>query len=226
MKGWTLAFDLDGTLIDTAPDLIGATNFVMRELGLDAVGEADLRPRISYGSRHLIETGLKLHGVAKSEAEVDALLDSMLAFYADNIAVHSRPFEDMVTTLEGFRAEGAQLVVCTNKKEDLSRRLLSALDLDRLFVAIAGRDTFPVCKPDPRHLTGVIKGVGGNASRAIMIGDSDVDIETAKAARIPVVGVTFGYSVEPVAAHTPDVIVEHYREMASAVRGLVGRGPV
>lgn len=223
MKGWTLAFDLDGTLIDTAPDLIGATNFVMRELGLDQVAEADLRPRISYGSRHLIETGLKLRGMPKTEAEVDSLLDRMLAFYAENIAVHSRPFEDMVHTLESFRADGAQLVVCTNKKEDLSRRLLSELGLDRLFVSIAGRDTFPVCKPDPRHLTGIIERVGGTASRAIMIGDSDVDIETAKAARIPVVGVTFGYSVEPVATHTPDVIIDHYRELGDAVRSLVER---
>jgi phosphoglycolate phosphatase len=223
MRGWTLAFDLDGTLIDTAPDLIGATNYIMRELGLDEVPAGELRPQISYGSRHLIVTGLKLRGLPKSEAEIDALLDRFLDFYADNIAVHSRPFEDMVATLEAFHGLGARLVVCTNKKEDLSRRLLGQLGLDRLFLSVAGRDTFPVCKPDPAHLTGVIAHVGGDPARAVMIGDSDVDIETAKAARIPVVGVSFGYSVHPVRSLGADVVIDHYRELDGAIRGIVGR---
>ena len=223
MRGWTLAFDLDGTLVDTAPDLIGATNFVMRGLGLDAVQESDLRSQISYGSRHLIATGLKIRGVSKTEAEIDTLLDCMLDYYAENIAVHSRPFEDMVATLDGFQRDGARLVVCTNKKEDLSRRLLGQLGLDRLFLSIAGRDTFAVCKPDPGHLTGIIERVGGDPGRAIMVGDSDVDIDTAKAARIPVVGVTFGYSVHPVSTLGADVVVDHYRDLTGAIRGIVGR---
>lgn len=222
MRGWTFAFDLDGTLIDTAPDLIRATNHVMIRLDLEPVPESALRPQISYGSRHLIATGLKLRGVAKTEAEIDALLDVMLDYYGDNIAVASRPFEQMVATLESFAAEGAGLVVCTNKKEDLSRRLLGQLKLDHMFKEIAGRDTFPVCKPHPAHLTGVIDRVGGDPRRAVMIGDSDVDIETAKAARIPVVGVSFGYSVHPVETLGADVVIDHYRELDGAIRGILG----
>ena len=223
MRGWTFAFDLDGTLIDTAPDLIRATNHVMSRLGVEAVPETVLRPQISYGSRHLIATGLKLRKVDKTEAELDGLLDVMLDYYADNIAVASRPFDDMVATLERFDSEGAQLVVCTNKKEDLSRRLLRQLKLDRLFKEIAGRDTFPVCKPHPAHLTSVIERVGGDSRRAVMVGDSDVDIETAKAARIPVVGVTFGYSVHPVHTLGADVVIDHYRDLDGAIRGILAR---
>jgi phosphoglycolate phosphatase len=222
MRGWTLAFDLDGTLIDTAPDLIGATNHVISALDLEPIPESVLRPRISYGSRHLIATGLKLRGVAKSEAELDGLLEKMLAHYAENIAVASRPFDDMVSTLEAFHREGARLVVCTNKREHLSRRLLGALGLDRLFLTVAGVDTFPVCKPDPGHLTGVIAHVGGDPRRAVMVGDSDVDIETAKAAGIPVVGVTFGYSVQPVGTLGADAVIDHYRELDGVIRGIVG----
>lgn len=220
MRGWTFAFDLDGTLIDTAPDLIGATNYTLAGIGLEPVPESALRPQISYGSRHLIATGLKIRNVTKTEPELDALLEVMLAYYADNIAVSSRPFEDMVATLEGFGAHGAQLVVCTNKKEDLSRRLLRQLKLDGLFKDIAGRDTYSVCKPHPDHLTKVIERVGGDPRRAIMIGDSDVDIETAKAARIPVVGVTFGYSVHPVHSLGADVVIDHYRDLDGAIRTI------
>ncbi len=223
MRGWTFAFDLDGTLVDTAPDLISATNFVMRELGLPPVPTEHLRSQISYGSRHLIATGLKLHQRPCTEAELDRLLDVMLDHYAENIAVHSRPFEDTQATLERFHSAGARLVVCTNKKEDLSRRLLGELGLDRLFQSIAGRDTFAVCKPDPAHLTGVIARVGGDASRAVMVGDSDVDVETAKAAGIPVVGVSFGYSVQPMHTLGADVVIDHYRELDDAMRRLLAR---
>jgi phosphoglycolate phosphatase len=223
MRGWTFAFDLDGTLIDTAPDLIRATNHVMTSLDLEPVPESVLRPQISYGSRHLIATGLKLRAASKTEAEIDRLLDLMLGYYAENIAVASRPFEAMVTTLERYEAEGVRLVVCTNKKEDLSRRLLGELKLDRLFLDVAGRDTFPVCKPHPAHLTQIVERVGGDARRAVMIGDSDVDIETAKAAGVPVVGVTFGYSVHPVRSLGADAVIDHYRELDGALCGIVDR---
>jgi phosphoglycolate phosphatase len=223
MRGVTLAFDLDGTLIDTAPDLIAATNSVMQALELAPIPESELRPRISYGSRHLIATGLKLRGIAKTEAEIDALLERMLAYYADNIAAYSRPFESLIDALDGFSGQGATLVVCTNKREHLSRRLLGELGLLARFADVAGVDTFPVCKPDPGHLTGIIARSGGDPRRAIMIGDSDVDIETAKAARIPVVGVTFGYSTAPIRTLGADIVIDHYRDLPAAVRELLPR---
>jgi len=224
MQGWTFVFDLDGTLIDTAPDLIRATNYIMQAEGLAPHPPATLRPTISFGARKLIIRGLEMHGHTRSRADIDALLARFLDYYADNIAVESRPFEALVDTLETLARSGARLAVCTNKVERLSRILLAQLRLDTHFAAITGRDTFPVCKPDPAHLTGAIEMAGGDRDRAIMIGDSEVDITTAKAAGIPVVAVTFGYPATPVEDLAPDAIIGHYGELEDVARRLIARG--
>jgi beta-phosphoglucomutase-like phosphatase (HAD superfamily) len=122
MRGLTLVFDLDGTLVDTAPDLIRAANHVLASEGLPAIAGDELRPAISFGARQMLATGLKVHGIRRSEAELDGLLDRFLAFYEANIAVESRPFPGIVEVLDHFRAEGAVIAVCTNKREQLSRR--------------------------------------------------------------------------------------------------------
>jgi phosphoglycolate phosphatase len=122
------------------------------------------------------------------------MLAEFLRHYEANIAAESRPFPGAVAALERFAAQGARLAVCTNKREYLSRRLLEALQIDGYFAAIAGRDTFAASKPDPGHLTGVIALAGGTPSRAIMVGDSEVDLKTAKAASVPMVLVSFGYA--------------------------------
>ncbi len=224
LNGWTLAFDLDGTLIDTAPDLIGAANHILGTLDLEPVPLDALRPTISFGSRNILIQALAMRGRRYPDAEIDALLERFLVYYEANIARHSRPFEQMVDCLERLSAGGARLVVCTNKLEHLSRRLLSELAVDGLFGAITGRDTFPVCKPDPGHLVGAIAKVGGDARRAIMVGDSEVDIATAKAAKVPVIAVTFGYPAVPVADLDPEAIVHHYSQMHAAVERLAAGG--
>ena len=223
MQGLTIVFDLDGTLVETAPDLIAATNHVMRLAGLPPVPLAAIRPAISFGSRVMIETGFRLHGRTAIAAEIDGLQQHFLTYYAENIAVGSHAFPGLEAALEQLAARGARLAVCTNKQERMSRRLLDALGLSRHFQAIAGRDTFPVFKPDPGHLTGVIAQAGGNPHRAIMVGDSATDIKTARAAGIPVIGVPFGYTDVPIRDLGPDAVIEHYRELGAAVERVHSR---
>jgi phosphoglycolate phosphatase len=217
MQGMTIAFDLDGTLVDTAPDLLRANTHTLSAHGLGPVPDSLVLPKISFGSREMILAGLRYHDVSLPAAEVDVLWRRFLAYYEANLAVDSRPFPGVVAAIERIRSEGARCVVCTNKLEAPARRLLDALDLSRHFTAVAGRDTFPVCKPDPAHLTGVIRTGGGDPRRAVMVGDSDVDIATAKAAGIPVVAVTFGYVHAPVASFAPDVVIDHYDELHAAL---------
>ena len=220
MKDLTVVFDLDGTLVDTAPDLVGATNHALADIGLAPVAAGLLRPWISFGARRMIVEALAASGQPKPDAEVDRLLDLFLLYYEANIARESRPYPGVVTAIETLRAGGARLAVCTNKREGLSRALLSALSLDHLFHALAGRDTFPVHKPHPEHLLGAIRLAGGSPLRALMVGDSEVDVATAKAASVPVVAVSFGYTQVPVASLTPDRLIHHYDHLLAAVGDL------
>lgn len=220
MQGLTIAFDLDGTLVETAPDLIRATNHVLAIAGLAPVPAANLRGIISFGARAMIEHGLTLHGAALPASRVDELLARFLEHYADNIAAESHPYPGLEMALTALADQGANLVVCTNKQEALSRKLLDALGLTGHFAAIAGRDTFPVYKPHPDHLTGAIRMAGGDPRRAIMVGDSDTDIQTARAAGIPVIGVPFGYTDIPIHDLAPDIVIEHYRDLGAAVERL------
>jgi phosphoglycolate phosphatase len=218
MRDLTIVFDLDGTLVDTAPDLVAAANHVLGHVGLPSVDTQTLRPYIGHGARVMIE---RATAVAKlSEAEHERLLERFLDYYSANIAVDSRPFEGAVDALERFKAAGAKLAVCTNKREGMSRLLLDALDLSRFFSAIAGRDTLPNSKPHPGHLLGTIDLAGGDPSRAVMIGDSNVDIATAKAAGVPVIAVSFGYTDTPVEDFAPDAVIDHYRELEPAIAAL------
>jgi phosphoglycolate phosphatase len=221
MRDLTLVFDLDGTLVDTAPDLIASTNHVLDHLGLPRVDAETLRPLVGHGARHMIEKSMGPAGEKFTQVEHDALLARYLDYYGRHIADGSRPFDGCVAALDQFRASGAKLAVCTNKNERLSRLLLDALDLTRYFDAVAGRDTLPEAKPHPGALLGTITLAGGNKERAVMIGDSGVDVATAKAAGVPVIGVSFGYTETPVRAFAPDVVIDHYRELAPAIARLM-----
>ena len=222
----TIVFDLDGTLVDTAPDLAAATNHALAFAGLKPMTVAELRPFIGYGSRVMLDAGLRHHGLSLQEQEVGGLHEQFFAFYADHVAVSSRPYAGVRELLEALRLAGARLAVCTNKYEHLSRTLLRQLGLESLFGTIAGRDTFPMCKPNPGHLTGTIQSVGGRIERAVMVGDSEVDILTAKAANVPCIAVTFGYTPRHVRDFAPDVIIDDYRQfMAALARVLPDPSP-
>lgn len=220
MRDLTLVFDLDGTLVDTAPDLVAATNHVLEHVGLPPVDAQSLRPFIGNGARFMIERATHDAVPKLGPEDHERLLQRFLDYYGRNIAVDSAPFEGTVAALEGFRDAGAKLAVCTNKMEAMSRLLLDTLDLTRFFQAIAGRDTLSHSKPHPEHLLGAIRMAGGNPQHAVMIGDSKVDIATAKAANVPVIGVSFGYTDEPLEKFAPDAMIDHYRDLEAAIAAV------
>ena len=212
-----VVFDLDGTLADTAPDLIGTLNAIMSREGLPAVPLAAARDMIGAGARALVERGFEAAGRELTPARSDALFRDFLAHYAENLCIHSRLFDNLVPALNALEREGFRLAVCTNKVEGHSVRLIEALGLGGRFAAICGRDTFPYSKPDARHLLLTIERAGGDPARAVMVGDSKTDIDTAKAAGIPVVAVTFGYTDIPVRNLSPEAVIDDFAELVAAV---------
>ena len=213
-------FDLDGTLADTAPDLIAVLNMIMAQEGLPAVAEASARDMIGAGSRALIERGFEAAHRELTPARSDELFRLFLALYAEHLCVHSTLFPNVADALDALASAGYRLAVCTNKVELHSRRLLEALGIADRFVAICGRDSFPWCKPDPRHLTLTIEMAGGDPARAVMVGDSKTDIDTAKAAGIPVVAVPFGYTEVPVSELSPDAVIDDFADLVGAIARL------
>jgi phosphoglycolate phosphatase len=216
----TIVFDLDGTLIDTAPDLISTLNLTLAREGMAAVPYAEARKMIGGGARGMIEKALVAEGRADVKADLDRMFGDFVAHYAAHIADHSRPFPLLEATLDRLAADGYRLAVCTNKLEWLSVRLLDTLDLTRHFAAICGQDTFGMQKPDPEVLRRTIVKAGGAPDRAIMVGDSGTDVRTARAAALPVIAVTFGYSEVPVETLQPDRLISSYGELEAAIRGI------
>jgi len=218
----TLVFDLDGTLVDTAPDLIGALNYVLDREGIAPVPLAKARNMIGAGARKLIERGLELEDRSMSVDDINRLMKDFVAYYADHIADESRPFEGLETALDELEAQGFRFAVCTNKLEWLSKLLLDRLDLSRRFAAICGADTFGVSKPDPVILQQTLARAGASLSGAIMVGDAGPDVGVARRAGIPVIGVEFGYTDVPIAELKPDRLIGHFRELPAAVNSLIG----
>jgi phosphoglycolate phosphatase len=214
----TIVFDLDGTLIDTAPDLIDTLNFILAQEGLPALPYATARNMIGAGAKVLIERALAVEGRAANE--IDRLYKAFIAHYAAHIADRSRPFPKVEVTLEGLTAAGHRLAVCTNKLEWLSVRLLQTLELAQHFAAICGQDTFGVQKPDPEIFRRTVLRAGGEPARSLMVGDSGTDIRTARAARVPVVAVDFGYTEVPIETLDPDRIVSSFAELPAAIVDL------
>jgi phosphoglycolate phosphatase len=215
-------FDLDGTLADTAPDLIATLNAILAREGLPPLGLADGRNMIGHGARAMIERGLEAARREVTPDRLDELYRLFLAHYADHLCEQTTLFPGVVEALDALEADGFRFAVCTNKVEAHSVKLLQALGLAHRFRAICGRDTFPHIKPDPRHLTMTIAAAGGTPARAVMIGDSRTDIATAQAAGIPVVGVTFGYTDVPVRDLQPDMVIDDFDELPGLVARWMG----
>jgi len=222
-KNPTIVFDLDGTLVDTAPDLISALNFVLRREGLPPVPLASARNMIGAGARKLIERGLEAEGRAMTVKDIDRMTADFIDYYAEHIAEASRPFEGLESALDDLSARGFLLAVCTNKLEWLSKRLLDQLDLSPRFAAICGADTFGVSKPDPAILQQTVARAGGAIASTIMVGDAGTDIGVARRAGVPVIGVSFGYTEVPIAELKPDRLIHHMRDLPGAVGELNSR---
>jgi len=217
----TIVFDLDGTLVDTAPDLINALNFVLDREGLPAVPMKAARNMIGAGARKLLERGLEVDGRHVSSGDLDRLTDDFIDHYAAHIADESRPFEGLEAALDDLSARGCRFAVCTNKLEWLSKLLLDRLGLSSRFSAICGADTFGVSKPNPAILQQTVARAGGHLASTIMVGDAGPDIGVARRAGVPVVGVEFGYTDVPIADLKPDRLIGHMRELPAAVESLL-----
>jgi phosphoglycolate phosphatase len=201
-----LIFDLDGTLVDTAPDLLHATNHALSLIDRPPVSMAQLRTYVGHGAMNLIELGVKATGEAVDKETLLRLHAAFMEYYADNIAVSSVMFDGLKEVLEKATSRGLKLGVCTNKVERLS------LKLSDLFGSVVGGDTLPVMKPDPAPLNEAVRRLGIDTSRSIMFGDSVTDIRTAQNAGIPVIAVSFGYTDKHVSTFDPNHIIDHYDE--------------
>jgi phosphoglycolate phosphatase len=215
-----IVFDLDGTLVDTAPDLVDTLNVILAREDIPPLPFEEARLMIGGGARAMIERGLKVRGVPAEQAELDRLFADFIEHYSAHIADRSRPFPGLEAALDRLADRAYRFAVCTNKLERLSRRLLDQLGLSDRFAAICGQDTFGIKKPHPEALLQTIRKARGEASYAVMVGDSATDIDLARAAGVPVVGVDFGYATVPVASLNPDRLIGHFDELPEAIEAL------
>jgi phosphoglycolate phosphatase len=220
MKDATVIFDLDGTMVDTAPDLIAAANHVLGRFGMAPVEARIVQPAVGLGAKAMILAAMTERGRPPDAETLDLMTRQFIEFYSDNIAVGSRIFPGLAEALALLRNEGARLGVCTNKREALALKLLAELGLDHAFDAIAGADTFSVRKPDAGHLLGTIAMAGGDPARAAMIGDTSIDAAAARNARLPFVAVSFGYGDRPAEALQPDAVIHSFADLLPVLRRL------
>ena len=217
MAAPTIVFDLDGTLIDTAPDLVETLNVIFAREGLPPVPYETARNSIGGGAKAMIARGIEAEGRAFPPEKLEQLFADFIAHYSEHLADRSRPFPGLIEALDVLAARGCRFAVCTNKLERLSVLLLDRLELADRFVAICGQDTFGIQKPDPEILRRTVAAAGGTLLQAVMIGDSITDIRTARAAGVPVIAVDFGYSECPVAEFGPDRTISHFAELPASI---------
>jgi phosphoglycolate phosphatase len=220
----TVVFDLDGTLVDSAPDLVDTLNVIFGRIGLPPVPYDAARNMVGGGARAMIGRGLAAEGRNLDTAEVDRLVADFIDHYAAHIADRSRPFPGLEAALDELAGRGSRFAVCTNKLEWLSVRLLDALGLSARFAAICGADTFGLQKPNPELLRRTVARAAGDPGCAVMIGDSITDIALARAAGIPVVAVDYGYTETPVSDLGPDRVISTLSDLPNAVFDLLGFG--
>jgi phosphoglycolate phosphatase len=216
----TLVFDLDGTLAETAGDLIGALNIVLASEGIDPVPLSAARSMLGAGGRALIQRGFARAERDLAPGQLDALFTDFLNHYNAHIADNSWLFPGVEACLDRCAAAGWRLAVCTNKLEHSSRLLLGKLGVGERFQFICGQDTFGIAKPDPKPLVETIRKAGGRTRDAIMVGDSVTDIKTARAAGTPVIAVDFGYTDVPVTELGPDRIISHFDDLFDVAEAL------
>ena len=218
-----LIFDLDGTLVDTAPDLLGALNVVLARIGRRPVTRTDLRHLVGHGTHTMVREALSITGGPLDDAQCARLVNDCVDYYREHIADESRPFPGVEETLARFRSEGARLAVLTNKPEELTDPLLDALDLPRYFGAVHGAGRFSYSKPDARVFHHVVDEIGGPGAGAIMIGDSTTDYMTGRAAGVPVILVTYGYTPDSAETLGADAVTGDFARLPELVSEILHR---
>jgi phosphoglycolate phosphatase len=216
-----LIFDLDGTLVDTAPDLLGAMNAVLIAQGRKTLDPVTLRHMVGFGAASLIRQAMAATGPAVTEDGVPALVDDFIVHYRAHLADDSQPFPGVVETLAMLQRNGVKMGVLTNKPHELTLPLLKALDLDRFFGAIHGAGRYSYNKPDPRVFHHIVEELTGNPDApAVMIGDSATDVATARAAKAPVVVLSYGYTPEPAAKLGADAVTDDFSQIPALAAAL------
>jgi phosphoglycolate phosphatase len=221
LTGWTLAFDLDGTLVETAPDLIGTLNRLLMARGLPPRPISAARHLVGHGAVALLKDGFREAGADWDEAEQPALLAAFLEDYLEHICDHSHVYPGVEDALDRLAARGAVLCVATNKPTHLSLALFERLGLTGRFAAICGADAVSARKPDAAHIRETVLKAGGDPARALMVGDSITDVSAARATGVPVIVTSFGYTEIPARDLGGDAVIDGYGELETAVDGIV-----
>jgi phosphoglycolate phosphatase len=213
----TIAFDLDGTLVDTARDIAAALNHALTGLGRQALPLDQVRGMVGHGGRVLLERGLAATGGMNEAALADGFA-AFIRYYDTHVCAHSRPYAGVAQALDALRDQGIALAVCTNKPERLARGLIDALGWRDRFAAVVGGDTLAAVKPDPAMLHLAVERAGGGP--AAMIGDSIVDVQTARAAGLPCIAVSFGFADRPADRLGADAVIDSFDELLPALARL------
>ncbi len=221
LTGITIAFDLDGTLVDTAPDLAVTLNRVLAEEGITGMNIDAARAFVGQGAAALLDLGFRHAGVMLDDVNRARLVARFIDIYQAHMTDASVPYPGVVAALSALKARGATLSVCTNKLTHLSNQLLKGLDLDGFFTAVIGQDAAPARKPDPRHVITAITAAGGDIARAIMIGDSDADLLAARAAHVPFALYTPGYGADHARTLGRGAVFDHYDDLEHTIAQLL-----
>lgn len=221
LTGAVIAFDLDGTLVDSAPDILGALDVLMAEEGLAPLPFAESRAFVGRGARWLVERGFQAAGQPLDGPRSNDLLARFLVQYRGHLTDRTRPFPGVEAALDALIAAGATLAVCTNKNTEFAVKIMEGLGLADRFAAIVGADMAPAAKPDPRHLQAAVEAAGGTLQRCILVGDAGTDAGAARAANAGLILVTFGYTETPVEELGGDILIDHYDELPVACARLL-----
>ena len=213
-------FDLDGTLIETAPDLCGALNYTLAKAGRKGVELEKVRHMIGDGARVMLRLGLEATGRSPNDEEVEQWFGALLDYYWDHVADESYVFPGVREVLSHLRGSGLKIAVCTNKPIQLSNHLFEKLGMSSYFDAVLGGDSLPVKKPHAGHIHGTLEAIGVAPDRAVMVGDSANDLAAARSAGIPVVLVTFGYTSVSVHDLEANAVINHFNELVPTLNKL------
>ena len=218
----TILFDLDGTLVDTAPDLMNAHNHVMKKFGYSTRGVEEIRNLVGKGAsvligRSLWESAKKEFSKITNEKTKNEMVKEFIDFYGNNIVRESKLIEGVLEFLEWAKLKNISMGVCTNKQEHLAIDLLKKIKIYDFFDYVTGGNTFDYCKPDPKHLTSTIEIMGGDVKNSIMIGDSENDADAAKAAGMPMILLEDGYTDKKVEQIHHDHLVKDFIGMEKII---------
>ncbi len=216
-KPTAVIFDLDGTLVDSALDLTATLNHLLRINGRETIDNSVVRHMVGEGARALIIKGFSHTGDLPSEDKLDEIFEEYLNYYLANVSVETVMFDGVLNVLNKLQAQGIPMAVCTNKITELTHALLKSLEIDHFFSAITCGDSFDYKKPDPRHLYSTCDMMNVDPTGAIMVGDSASDVNSAIAANMPVIGVSFGYTAIPMRELGPNIVIDHFDEFIEAV---------